>query len=191
MADLDGLLTLFDAGATLKWVPRSGWLLRGVANAESVAEHSYGVGLVALALADVLNASGDLAQPLDTGRVLSIALLHDLAESRLTDLPGPALRHLPRAAKHAAEAAIMEELAAALPSSKAFLALWAEYESGSSPEGKLVRDADRLEMMVQCLRYERGGSRGLDEFWESSSAATWNYRISERLYHRLRAERPH
>ena len=35
------------------------------------------------------------------------------------------------------------------------------------PEGKLVRDTDRVEMMVQCLRYELSGSRG----WMTSGPA--------------------
>lgn len=181
---------LLDAAATLKRVPRAGWLLRGVPDVESVADHSYGVALTALALMETLNAGGDLPQPLDRGRVLTIALLHDLAESQLTDLPGPALRHIPRSVKHAAEAAVMEELVAALPSAESLMGLWSEYETGSSPEGRLVRDADRLEMMVQCLRYERAGSRGLDEFWAAIDEAPWHFRLCERLYKRLRTERP-
>ena len=28
-----------------------------------------------------------------------------------------------------------------------------------------MRDADKVEMMIQCLRYELSGSRGLDDFW--------------------------
>jgi putative hydrolases of HD superfamily len=187
--ELEGLLTLFDAAATLKHVPRAGWLLRGVPNPESVADHSYGVSLVALALTEVLNASGELRQSLDRGRVLTIALLHDLAECQLTDLPNPALRHLPRAAKHAAEAAVLAELTKALPSTQSLLELWTEYEAGSSPEGRLVRDADRLEMMVQCLRYERAGSRMLDEFWVTSDAAAWHYPLCEHLYRRLKKTR--
>jgi hypothetical protein len=33
-----------------------------------------------------------------------------------------------------------------------------------TPKGKLVWSADRAEMMIQCLRYELGGSRGIDDF---------------------------
>jgi 5'-deoxynucleotidase YfbR-like HD superfamily hydrolase len=53
----------------------------------------------------------------------------------------------------------------------------------------LVRDADKLEMMVQCLRYEEAGSRGLDEFWQAMDHHRWHYALSARLYERLRARR--
>jgi putative hydrolase of HD superfamily len=69
-------------------------------------------------------------------------------------------------------------------------ALWQEFEESSSPEGRLVRDADKLEMMVQCLRYEQAGCRGLDEFWQAMDRREWHYPLSEELYARLRAMRP-
>ena len=61
----------------LKAVPRLGWALRGVATPESVAEHTIGVGFVALALAE------EIAEPVDRGKLLTIALIHDLAEAVL------------------------------------------------------------------------------------------------------------
>lgn len=185
--ELDALLKLFEAGATLKRLPRSGWLLRGVAAVESVADHSYGVGLIALALCHSLNA---LDENLDAGKVLSMAMLHDLAEARLTDLPSSAMRYISRADKHEAELAILQDLFDGLPSADQLADLWREYAEESTREGRLVRDADRLEMMVQCLRYEQSGSRGLDEFWASSDGAHWHYPLGERLYQRLRSQRP-
>ncbi len=161
---------------TLKRVPRSGWLLRGVPHVESVAEHAYGTATLALALCDVLNASGELAAPLDVGRVLTIALLHDLAEARLTDLPGPARRLIPEDVKSRAETAAMTSILAPLPSAARLLAAWREFEDESTPEGRLVRDADKVEMMMQCTRYgKRSGSGGLDEFWAVMDAHVWHY----------------
>jgi putative hydrolase of HD superfamily len=181
------LVKLFLEVTTLKRVPRAGWLLRGVPQVESVAEHSYSMAVTALSLADVLNASGTLAQPLDTGRVLTIALLHDLAEARLTDLPGPARKLIPADVKRRAEHEALAQMLRGLPSADALLALWSEFEDESTPEGQLVRDADKLEMMVQCLRYEIGGSRGLEEFWASIDALTWRYPLCAELYAELKA----
>lgn len=171
---------------TLKRVPRSGWLLRGVPHVESVAEHAYGMATLALALCDIINASGAADPPLDEGRVLTIALLHDLAEARLTDLPGPARRLIPEDVKSRAEAAAMTSILAALPSAARLLAAWREFEDESTPEGRLVRDADKLEMMVQCTRYERSGVRGLDEFWAAMDAHVWHYPLSATVYARLK-----
>ena len=174
---------------TLKRVPRSGWLLRGVPHVESVAEHAYGTATLALALCDILNASGELAHPLDVERVLTIALLHDLAEARLTDLPGPARLLIPDEVKSRAETIAMTSILTALPSAARLLSAWREFEEDSTPEGCLVRDADKLEMMLQCTRYERSGVRGLDEFWVAVDAYLWHYPLCAAVYARLKARR--
>ena len=44
-----------------------------------------------------------------------------------------------------------------------------------------MRDADKLEMMVQCLRYEQAGSRGLDEFWATMDRREWHYALCARI----------
>lgn len=188
--DNTDLLTIFLTAATLKRVPRAGWLLRNVPQVESVAEHSYSMAVMTLALVDLLNASGALAAPLDAGRALTIAVLHDLAEARLTDLPGPAMRFLAPDAKSQAESAIIADILRPLPSGGAFRALWHEFEDATTPEGRLVCDADKLEMMVQCLRYEQAGVRGLDEFWSSVDRYPWHYPLCGELYQALKAQRP-
>jgi putative hydrolase of HD superfamily len=184
---------LFLETASLKRMPRTGWGMRGVPHVESVAEHSFGVAFVALALADALNGEPDDdagRTRLDLEKVMIMALLHDLAEVRLTDLPAPAVQLLPEGIKSRAEATAMDELLAPLQAMARWKALWQEFKDQSSAEGQLVRDADKLEMMVQCLRYEQAGSRGLDEFWQVMDERAWFYAVSADLYARLRAMRP-
>jgi putative hydrolase of HD superfamily len=189
MMDTDALVDFFLEAATLKRVPRSGWQVRGVPHVESVAEHSFGVGLMALALADAVEAETP-ARTLDLEKVLVMALLHDLAEVRLTDLPVSAQRLIPLAIKSEAEASAMEDLLAPLPKAERWAALWLEYEERTGPEAQLVRDVDKLEMMVQCLRYEQAGSQGLDEFWQATDRREWYHPLCAELYARLKELRP-
>jgi putative hydrolase of HD superfamily len=184
----DRLVDLLLESATLKRTPRTGWGMRGVAHVESVADHSFGVAFVALALADALSEAGRTT--LDLEKVLVMAVLHDLAEVRLTDLPTSAVRLIPGAVKSQAESSAVADLLAPLPAARRWQALWQEFEDRSSAEGRLVRDADKLEMMVQCLHYERAGSRGLDEFWQTTDRHRWHYALSAELYDRLKAGRP-
>jgi putative hydrolases of HD superfamily len=172
---------------SLKRVPRSGWLLRGVPHVESVADHSFGVAWLAIVLLDALGPGNS---PLDREKVLLMALLHDLAELRLTDLPATATRLIPEAVKSEAEASAVASLLAPLAGGEGLRALWQEFEEGTSAEGRLVRDADKLEMMIQCLRYEQAGSRGLDEFWQGMDRRAWHFPLCAELYGRLRAQRP-
>lgn len=188
-AALHGLLTVLDRAGDLKLLPRTGWLLAGIGNPESVAEHSYAVALLALMLAETVNqepAAEALTTSLDTGKVLRLALLHDLGESLVTDLPKRSTDLLGAAAKHEAEAAALNAIVADLPGRNHDLALWAEYDAASTPEARLVKDADKLEMVHQALRYEATGVRTLDEFWHGHR---WHYRVSERLFTALQSRR--
>ena len=153
------LLALYTQIATLKLLPRIGWLQRGVPNAESVAEHTFGVATLALLIGDTIDG-------LDRGKLLAIAMLHDLAEALLSDLPASAKRFIGSDHKHAAERSALEEMLAKLPNRAEYLALWDEYARGCCREARLVKRIDRIEMLALALAYERAGSRALGEFWE-------------------------
>ena len=155
------LLALYTQIATLKLLPRTGWLQRGVPNVESVAEHTFGVAALALLIGDTIDG-------LDRGKLLAIAMLHDLAEALLSDLPASAKRFIGAAHKHAAERSALEEMLAKLPNRAEYLALWDEYARGCSREARLVKGIDRIEMLAQALDYERAGNRAMAEFWEDS-----------------------
>ena len=70
-------------------------------------------------------------------------------------------------------------------------ALWEEYEAGETKEAKLVKDADKLEMVMQASEYESIGDAGeggkLEEFFESTRGryktergTAWSEAIEER-----------
>lgn len=177
------VLRLLASAGALKRLPRTGWLLAGVAQPESVAEHTWATALLAFALANEINRAPDvheLAAPLDMGKVVQIALVHDLAEATLTDLPRRATEMLGEAAKHAAEERALRALFG--DEFSPYLTLWQEYARAETPEARLVRDADRLEMVYQAYMYEEAGQRNLGEFWEGHR---WHYAISAQVFESL------
>src|ERR671927_1656901 len=92
----------------LKRLDRTGWVLRGLPpGAESVAAHSYGVALTAMLLADECAARG---VRVDVGRVVRIALLHDLQETRTGDMPRTVADYYGREARRAAERAAFDDI---------------------------------------------------------------------------------
>jgi putative hydrolases of HD superfamily len=158
------LTALLETGsklATLKRLPRTGWLQRGVVDPESVADHSFGVAMLALLIGPALDG-------VDQTRLLRMALLHDYAEALMTDLPLSAKRLIGADAKHAGERRAMEELLAELPGGDAALTLWDEYSAGRSREARLLKALDRIEMLMQALEYERAGNRLMEEFWDGN-----------------------
>src|SRR2546423_4321163 len=87
----------------LKRLDRTGWVLRGLPpGAESVAAHSYGVALAAMLMADECAARG---LEVNVERVLRLALLHDLQETRTRDMPRTGPDHYGREGRHGAGAA--------------------------------------------------------------------------------------
>ena len=69
------ILDFMEEAGKLKILPRTGWLLRGLRNPESIADHCYRTSLLAMLLADVLEEQG---VEIDVARVMRMALLHDI-----------------------------------------------------------------------------------------------------------------
>jgi putative hydrolase of HD superfamily len=161
---LEGVLKFLLAAGRLKQIPRTGWVTKaGVEGAESVADHSFRVGLAAMILSDLLK--------LDTLKAVRIALIHDLAESYIGDLT-------PEQVNGGLDKSSMEEEAMLrilkdLPEQiqQIYLEAWREWVEGESSEARLVREVDAFEMALQAEEYARSGfDRGrLAEFKRSAS----------------------
>lgn len=165
-AEAVSLIEFLDELVRLKAVPRTGWLLRGVRDVESVADHSFGVAWLAMLLADHAQAQG---HTVNVERVLRMALLHDLTEARTGDLPATIKRYFDKAAlQHADEQMAAEMLAQLGPLGPAYLDVWREYEARQTLEARIVKAADKLDLLLQARAYERGGAQSLQEFWENS-----------------------
>ena len=152
----------------LKRLDRTGWVLRGLPpGAESVAAHSYGVALAAMLLADECAARG---VEVDVGRVLRIALLHDLQETRTGDLPRTVADYYGTEARRRAERAAFDDVMRGAGERHAarYAELHEDYESRASVEARLVKAADVIDLLAQALAFERAGARGLGEFWEGA-----------------------
>ena len=163
----DQTLSLLIELQRLKRLDRTGWTLRGLPNGtESVAAHSFGVGVTAMLLADLVKTKGDL---LDVERVLRISLLHDWAEARVGDMPRTATEFFGREARQRAETAAFSEMVNRVDqSNELYKNLLDDYEQRRSLEARLVKAADVIDLLVEALALERAGARGLDEFWEAA-----------------------
>ena len=141
----------FEAGI-LKNTPRSGWSFLPGSKGESVAEHSFRTALIAWSLAR-------LSPELDAGRVVELALCHDLAEARCSDL-----NYVHQKYVRVDEARAAADQARGLPFEKELLGLDEEYREASSPEAILVHDADQLEMLLSLKEALDGGASGAEDW---------------------------
>jgi putative hydrolases of HD superfamily len=152
------LLDLLLEVQALDRIPRSGYVLRGVADPESVTEHTWHVLLLVWTL-------GARIEGIDVHRAMEIALVHDLAELRIGDLPRTSARYFPAGAKKEAEATAMADILA--PVAGRALPLYEEYQQGTTPEARLVKACDKLQLMLKVTVYERWGTGALAEFWDN------------------------
>ncbi|APU13215.1 transcriptional regulator, gntR family [Actinoalloteichus fjordicus] len=115
---LVGLGAFLHEAGHLKNLPRSGWQLLGIQQPESVAEHSFRVGIIGMALAAMEGA--------DPGRTAALCLMHDVPETRIGDVPSVGRAYVTTAVPQAVTA----HQTAALPAELAtvFQGLTAEYE---------------------------------------------------------------
>ena len=121
----------FEAGM-LRRTPRSGWPFLGQGQ-ENVAEHSFRTAAMAFVLARLAGA--------DPWRCCAMALFHDFHEARTADLNYVHQRY--------AETDERRALADALDGTGLeadLLGLFDEFEARESPEAKLAKDADQLDL---------------------------------------------
>ncbi len=175
------LIQIFEQGNQLKNTIRTGWVQRGVPEAESVAAHSYGVTFITLMLAH------NLDEPVDLERALTMAILHDLPEALTSDIPSPAWRFLPPESKYAAEKSAITRILGNM--NTGMMERWEELQRAESIEAKLVHDADMLDRYLQAVRYEeQTGNLRLQEFWQNIPIL--HFPLTQRLYEGIRARRP-
>ncbi len=149
----------------LKQIYRRGWLQRGILplRCESVADHSYGVAMLVMFLAD------QHAPELDMAKLLRLCLLHDFGEIDAGDVtPADGVSSADKVQReHASVLRVLRRL----PDQDRYMALWHEYEAGVTPEASFVRQVEKLEMAVQASVYEHQKLAELGEFFASTKTA--------------------
>ena len=149
------LLEFFQTIEKLKGTKRTGWVLCGVKEPESVADHSFRTAAMAFFLAKKLKCNKN--------RLVKMCLLHDLHESICGDLILDYGKYshkfggLSRKEKEKREKKAFEELTQILgqADAKEFSLLWKEFEEQKTKEAKIAKELDILEMVLQAAEYQK------------------------------------
>ena len=167
----------------LKSIPRTGWLQNGISEleVESIAAHSYGMSILIMYLTPTLRKNG-----ISVERALNMALVHDIAEAIVGDLTPQ--DNVALDDKHAAEASAFREIVSQVEQGDYFTEIWEEFEAAETPEAKLVKRIDKLDMLIQAYLYEKKFLIRLDTFWENMDTF-FKDSESETIYKYMQARR--
>jgi len=157
----------------LKTIQRKGWKDKlGLKNVESVADHSYSMAIMSMVLSDLL--------ALDTNKILKMALLHDLAESKVGDfIPD----EISKKRKNKIENDAMKKILKKLPLNleQEYNEIWNEYQDNKTEESLFLHDIDRLEMAFQAINYSKNSNskENIQSFIETANNEIKNNELKE------------
>ena len=140
---------------TLTKLPRIGWIMAGVPEPESVSDHCFETAIIAYMLAQ------QLREPVDMGKVLAMALFHEVGEVRLTDLPRRSSPYV-KAFKRAAESAASEDILHGVAES--VLPLLEEMHELKTLEARLVEAAEELQIITAAMYYAKENRGDITEY---------------------------
>lgn len=140
MNQLESYLNFIKTIEGIKSVTRTAWTESG--RHESTAEHSWRLAMLALVLKDEF-------PELDSYKVLTMCLIHDMGELYTGDIP--AIENPCAEDKESREHEDVSKIFGTLPEKTGtkLLELWEEYSEAATPEARLVKALDKAETILQ------------------------------------------
>lgn len=141
----------------LRRVSREGWRLLGITTPESVAEHSLRTAQIAWVLARMEGIE-------NPHEAVTVALFHDMGETRIGDLHKVAARY----GELDEARAVKEQCAPLAEMGDQIFEMWNTVESRSTPCGIIAKDADLVELAITAKEYIEMGHQGAQEWIDNA-----------------------
>lgn len=157
-------LDFFKTVGKSKRLSRSGWVREKIKDPESVAEHSFRVGVLAMVLSDKFGYT------LNKEKLIKMALLHDLAEVITGDIIVERWDIVDvdkRKEKERQEKEGIKKIFDKIGQGDEYASIFEEMIGRLTPEAKIFFQLDKIEMAFQALEYEKEQSKNLEEFFVS------------------------
>jgi putative hydrolase of HD superfamily len=160
-SDVESMTNFLYEIGLLKRLPRTGWLIAGVHNPESIADHSFRTAIIAGLLAVMEGA--------DPAKAALLSIFHDTQETRIGDVPSVGKQYV----ETAPNVKVTADQVTGFPPEvgQAVRRFVEEYEAQESIEARIARDADKLECLIQAREYQAQGYPDVPPWIETSFAA--------------------
>lgn len=149
--EYDSFVELQEIIGRLKQIKRTGWVIRSVPDAETVAAHSWRMALMALQMEKILQDMGA-----DSNHIIEMCLLHDVGEAIIGDIVPE--HHQTGPIKISQKEKSQKELDAISILAEKYrftrlLDVFTEYESAKTLEAHITKNLDKLDMLLQAYEY--------------------------------------
>ena len=144
-------------------------------------EHSYRVAWIAMILAKHERVK-------DLGKIVRMALVHDVGESRSGDVHYVSRQYTERDEKLA-----IEDVFSGTSLEQEMKELWHEYEERKTLEAKIVKDADNLDVEFELKEQEAKGET-LRKYWQDARERVYKNLFTQsakRLWREIQSSSPH
>lgn len=155
----------------LKNIIRTGWKSWNVKRdrLESVAEHIYGVQMLALAM------KSEYKYDIDIMKVILMLAIHELGETVIGDLT---MFQISKEEKEKIEHDAVSKILSGLLDGKEIKKLFFEFDEGKTKEAKFAYQCDKLEADLQCKLY---GEEGCVDLYNQEGNKVMNHPIVKEL----------
>lgn len=156
-------LEFFEAVTRVKQISRTGWVRAGVSNPESVADHSFGITVLAMVLAEKFDKA------INREKLMRMVLIHDIGElafgDTVVDRGAKLAGEKEMAEKNERERKKIREVFDYIGAGDEYEQLFMEMIERKTPEAQIVKELDKLEMAMQALTYEKAQQKDLEEWF--------------------------
>ena len=156
----------------LKNIIRTGWKDWNVNKnrLESVAEHIYGVQMLAIVM------KSEYQYDIDIMKVIFMLAIHELGETVIGDLT---MFQISKEEKEKIEHEAVSNILGNLLEGKIIEELFLEFDEGKTKEAKFAYQCDKLECDLQCKLYDEEGCVDLNK--QEGNKTTENSKVKELL----------
>ena len=155
-------LDFFKTVGKSKRLLRSGFVREKVVNPESVAEHSFRTGFIAMVLSDKVGNN------LNKDKLIKMALIHDIGEIITGDIVvqrGEVIDLKLRDSKEEQERIGIKHIFNQIQEGNIYEEIFEEMIARKSPEAKIFWQFDKLDLAITALEYEEEQGKQLEEFF--------------------------
>lgn len=159
-------LDFFKTVGKSKRLLRTGWIENKINDPESVAEHSFRTGVIAMVLSDKLGCE------VDKEKLVKMALIHDIAEVATGDTiieRGEIIDLSFRDTKEEQERLGIKQIFNKIQEGDLYGEIFEEMMERKSLEAKIFWQFDKLEMALTAFEYEQEQGKDLEEFFIAAS----------------------